>query len=82
MQAWKLIREYEKRHPYGHFFDRETLKFFGERESEMRVLKRTVRLDGYDGEFYVLSRVQHRHPAGPTRVYTYFNVDTFDPITS
>lgn len=39
--VWKLVDMYKGKHPYGHFFDDKTLKFFGERLSDMRVLSNT-----------------------------------------
>ena len=30
MPVWKLVDIYQGKHPGGHFFDRDTLKFFGE----------------------------------------------------
>lgn len=41
MPVWKLVDIYQGKHPGGHFFDRDTLKFFGERLSDMRVLSET-----------------------------------------
>lgn len=40
--VYGLIGEYQRMHPNGHFFDRDTLKFFGETVSSMRLLKGTV----------------------------------------
>ena len=77
MNAYELRRNYYRNHPDGHFFDYKTLRFFGERFSEMRVLKGTVKI--YDGtECYVLSSLQRKHPCGPRRVYHYFDIETFD----
>ena len=42
MTLYKLINKYREHYPHEHYFDRETLKFFGERMSEMRVLKGIV----------------------------------------
>lgn len=39
MSVNKLIGEYYKHNPDGHYFDDETLKFFGESRSTMKVLK-------------------------------------------
>lgn len=30
MTAYELIKEYKKNRPHGHYFDDETLKFFGD----------------------------------------------------
>ena len=83
MTVTRLIHQYYLKHPEGHFFDRETLKFFGERISDMRVMKDTEVVTDYAGEkhtCYCLSHLQRKHPCGPTRRYTYFDVDTLDKI--
>lgn len=84
-----LIRAYYRTHPEGHYFDRETLKFYGERRSELRLLKNLADVCDAMGEThkcYVVSSLQRNAPYGPRRVYHYFDVDTlndiieFDPI--
>lgn len=83
MPVWKLVDIYQGKHPGGHFFDRDTLKFFGERLSDMRVLSETETIKDCSGkkhECYVLSRLQRKHPAGPRRTYAYFDVETLDHI--
>ena len=83
MNVWKLEREYMAHNPHGHFFDNDTLKFFGERKSEMRVLKGTVKREDFYGnehECYVLSSYQRKHPCGPQRKYHYFDVNTFEIV--
>lgn len=83
--AGHFIRMYYARHPNGHFFDRDTLKFFGERRSEMRLLKNTVKIRDICGEThecYVISSVQR--PGAPLRrrrAYHYFDVDTLTDVT-
>ena len=82
MTVYELIDKYYKNNPYGHFFDSRTLKFFGERMSEMRVLKKTVNVEsagGFKHECYVLSSYQHKAPV-PGRAYHYFDVETFDHV--
>ena len=37
--SYSLRDAHLAKHPDSHFFDRDTLKFFGERFSEMRLLK-------------------------------------------
>lgn len=79
MTVYRLKEEYKKHYPDGHFFDHDTLKFFGERESEMRVLKQKANVNGR--ECYILSSLQRKNPAGPRRVWHYFDTETFDYIT-
>lgn len=83
MTVETLKREYERNHPQGHFFDRETLRWFGERFSEMRVLKAKALIKDYYGEehlCYILSSVQRPPWGKPFRKYHYFDVETFDDI--
>ena len=83
--AETFIDDYRAKHPTSHFFDRDTLKFFGERISEMRILKNTERVKDYYGEeheCYVLSSLQRKHPVRPMRAYHYFDVNTLEEITS
>lgn len=81
---YKFIEDYEKKNPAGHYFDRKTLKFFGERLSDMRVLKQTAEIVDYSNithQCYIVSRLQRKHPNGPTRNYAYFDVNTLDDIS-
>lgn len=81
--VYGLVSRYEAKHPDGHYFDRDTLKFFGETLSTMRLLKGTVTITDVSGEkheCYVLSKLQKKHPLGPRRVYAYFDIDTFDDV--
>lgn len=81
--VWKLVDMYKEKYPHGHFFDDKTLKFFGERLSDMRVLSKTETVKdclGEKHECYVLSRLQRKHPAGPRRTYAYFDVETLEHI--
>ncbi len=78
-----LIREHERMHPNSYFFDKESLKFFGERISEMRLLKDRARIKSYSGDVhtcYILSALQRKHPSGPRRAYHYFDTETLDRI--
>lgn len=82
----ELRRKHEKNYPDSHFFDPDTLRFFGERFSEMRVLKDTQIIPDYLGKkhnCYVLSSYQHKAPKGcEKRAYHYFDCETFDYIVS
>lgn len=76
MEVYTLINKYYLNNPNGHFFDKDTLKFFGERISEMRVLKHTEIVRGR--ECYVLSTYQHNSPCKNKRAYHYFDKETFE----
>lgn len=81
--AYDLRAAYYAKHPNGHFFDRETLKWFGERFSEMRLLKGTVQVTdslGKEHTCYVLSSLQRIPMVGRKRVYHYFDVETLEDI--
>ena len=83
MTVYELIENYQQTHRNGHFFDRDTLRFFGERISEMRVLTGTATIKDYSDvlhECYILSYIQHKAPGGKKRVYHYFDTKTFDNI--
>jgi len=82
MNIQKLIKAYYKKNPNGHFFDRNTLKFFGEALSRMRVLKKTVTITDVSGEkheCYVVSATRTKDWNGPCKPYVhyhYFDIDT------
>lgn len=80
----QLKTRYYEHNPEGHFFDGKTLKFFGERFSEMRVLKGTVNVTsagGYEHECYMVSSRQRPGMGlAPKRVYHYFDVETFEHV--
>lgn len=74
----ELIDQYHECNPEGHFFDEETLRFFGERISEMEVDDSTWIVDPYDTcddhECYMLTTIQHKAPKGVNK----FKVRYFD----
>lgn len=83
MSAYKLKAMHLDKHPGSHFFDYDTLKFFGESMSTMNVLQRTAIVTdgmGRDHTCYVLSSLQRRCPSGPRRYRHYFDVDTLEFI--
>lgn len=81
--VYDLRNAYYEKHPDGHFFDHDTLEFFGESLSTMRLLDGTTMITdihGEEHECYMLSRLQKKHPCGPRRTYAYFDVDTLDDV--
>lgn len=79
----ELIAAYKRKRPNDHYFDHDTLKCFGERISDMRLLKNRETITGLLGEkhdCYVLSSLQRENPMGPRRKYTYFDVETLDDV--
>ena len=83
MTVRELISNYKRTHPKGHYFDKDTLQWFGERIGEMKIIG-TDTCEDYDGnivECYVLRSLQRNHPIAPTYKYTYFTKDKFNPIS-
>ena len=83
MTVYELQRKHEQFHPGSHFFDRDTLKFFGETYSTMNVLKGTVKMkdiSGQEHEAYILSSLQRKAPGGPQRTWHYFDAMTYEHI--
>lgn len=79
----ELRDAYQKKNPQGHFFDKDTLKFFGESMSSMRLLKGTQEITTFSGEkhtCYVLSTLQRVPLVGKRRTYFYFDVDTLEDV--
>jgi len=80
-----LKRAHEAKHPGSHFFNPDTLRFFGETLSSMRLLKgHTVVKDmtGRNHECYVLVTTQ-KPPFGKRhRVYHYFDIETLEQINA
>ena len=83
MNIYTLKKMHEAMHPNSHYFDRDTLKFFGERMSSMSVLKNVVKIKdmyGNEHETYCVSSLQRNAPGGPQRYYSYFDTSTFERI--
>lgn len=80
---YELRSAYYKKNPDGHYFDPDTLKFFGERLSEMRVYKGTTRVIdscGEEHETYKISKYSRKYPGGARRTYDYFDVNTLKDV--
>lgn len=83
MTVYTLKNRHEAAFPRSHFFDRDTLKFFGECLSSMNVLKRTARITTWSGdthECYVLSKLSKNYPSGTRRTYAYFDASTYEEV--
>lgn len=81
--VYGLMSAHKRTHPDSHFFDSDTLKFFGETVSSMRLLKGTVKVTDILGEkhnCYVLSSLQRKPLAGPRCIHHYFDVDTLEHV--
>lgn len=83
MDVQNLIQKYKKHNPDGHFFDKETLKFFGETLSSMYVYKNKEKYTDSLGKEHIcwcLRSRQRNHPCGPQNAYHYFDHETFEHI--
>lgn len=82
--AVQLIEKYKRLHLESHYFDQDTLRFFGESISEMRLLKGTKTIadsSGKERECYVLSCTQKNYPGGKKRIYHYFDARTLKDVS-
>jgi len=83
MNVYSLIDRHKSMNPDSTFFSHDTLKFFGERISDMNILKDTVKITDYCGEeheCYVLSTLQRKHPLGKRRAHYYFDTTSYERI--
>lgn len=81
--VYMLIDKYNINNPSGHFFDADTLKFFGERISDMRISADTVEVTDYYGnthECIELRSTQRNAPNGTRHAYHYFDIDTWKEV--
>ena len=81
MTVYELKRKHEEHFPESVFFDKETLKYWGNRLSEMKVDKETRMVtDSKDviHECYVLYIKHHKIIQG-TKLY-YFDIHTYQQI--
>ena len=80
---YALRYAYYRKHPDGHWFDADTLKYFGERLSDMRLLKGTSTITDVCGEaheVYTVSRLQRKYPGGARRTYAHFDTTTLEDV--
>lgn len=82
MTVSAFISLYRQNRPDGHFFDKETLRFFGEKVSEMSYNGITEITDncGRKREVHELRTVQHEETLGKRWKLNYFDTDTFDQV--
>lgn len=86
MNIYELRNKHLEKNPGSHFFDYDTLKFFGEAFSRMRVLKNTVTITDVCGEkhtCYVVSATRTKNWRGSCKPYThyhYFDVETLTDV--
>ena len=81
--VYVLKAEHCRLHPSSHFFDADTLRFFGERLSTMNILKKHSMItdgNGEEHECYCLSSRQHYPWGGTGRKYFYFDIKTLEEI--
>lgn len=82
MTIYELKKNYEEK-TGGHFFDPETLKYWGESISTMYLYKRITTVTDYKGikhSCYTIS-VKQRPQDAPPRVNIYhFDIETFQEV--
>lgn len=80
----QLVKAYRTAHPNGHYFDEETLRFFGEKLSDMKVLDETATITyptGETHECYVLEKISRDFSGRKMRTRGYFDVNTLKTIS-
>lgn len=85
MSVQELIKKYYEHQPNGHYFDEQTLNFFGETVSKMKVLSVFETIKDCFGNIhkcYVLKKYSANYPGGGRWTYAYFDCETFEDITS
>ncbi len=87
MTIYELKRKHEEHNKGSYFFSRDTLKFFGESLSKMRVLKKTTQITDVLGDkhiCYVVSSTRNKNAFGRCKPYIkhlYFDCNTFEDVT-
>lgn len=80
---YSFLNDYRITHPQSYYFSPATLKFFGERLSDMRILSKTKKVkDSYGQEFecFVLSKSSKNWNNKRIRTYAYFNTENLDQV--
>ena len=80
MKVQELVKNYKANNPNGYFFERKTLKFFGETLSTMKVSKELVEFQGK--QCYELITYQKNSPFKNKTGKFYFDCETFKYIGS
>ena len=83
MTIYQFKRLYEQKHN-DYMFTSDTLKFFGESLSRMKVLKNKAIIEDYKGvkrECYIISSTRTKNAFGSCKPYTYhlyFDIETLE----
>jgi len=83
MDQYDLKEEYLRHNPGGHFFDSDTLSFFGETMSRMHVYKDpcwVTDISGQKRKCWCLRSYQAKKPSKNKNVYHYFDCETFEHV--
>ena len=83
MDIYKLREMHLRKHPNSHWFDTETMKFFGESLSTMQVLKKPAKVTDICGNqhtCFVVSKIGKDAFWNRRRSYAYFDVETLEYI--
>ena len=80
MTASELKYQYNN-HVGGHFFDRSSMKFFGDTMGNYYVPAATVEIETWSGETHTCYELQRRKPVkGGLTESAYFDIATFDRV--
>lgn len=81
MTPSELIKKHKEHNPSSHFFDKATLRFFGETVKNMRVFETSVlNTDGQMVPVYKLRSLQLNAPFRPVYSVHYFDKETFAEV--
>ena len=84
MDIYELKNKHLEKNPGSHFFDYDTLKFFGEALSRMRVLKNPALITDVCGEkhtCYVVSATRTKNWNGSCKPYTHYHYFDKETLT-
>lgn len=80
MTAHELIKEYKKNRPHGHYFDDETLRFFGDDLKTATVELVNIKTTYGTIDAYKYTANQRNAPTQPYYHTAYFDADTFAEV--
>jgi len=81
MTVYELKRRYQEANPEGHFFDKETLRFFGENLSGMKITGRGYVTD-YLANAHECYELTGYSPLLGRKTVHYFDTTTFQLVYS
>lgn len=81
MNASTLKHLYQTHNPDGHYFERSTMRFFGDTMSNYAVSSQTVKVRTHSGEIVECYVLRRKHPVKHgLKDPTFFSSVTFDKV--